>query len=473
MSASPIPDKTVLHRLIGILLDAGADFCDVFCEDSSYNAVTSDDRKINTSYSTQLGAGLRAVKDHCTFYTDCTEMTPDKLEAAARRLAAGLPTHSTLSPCTVVLADRAVIDMYSRIKIDPAEARIELKHDLVRQAQEAAWGYSGKIRQVTARYSDIKRDVLVASSHANEVVRQRLGLTEFVITVFAGSDSERQMGWSGKSFFEGMEALTGENSPTRFAEAACKQAITMLKADDCPRGEVPVVFAPGENGILFHESCGHGMEADLIEKGSSFAGLLGQRVASEKVTIHDNGTLAGYPGSYAFDDEGTPSQDTLLIENGRLCGYLHTILTASRFNVNPTGSGRRQSYAFPPIPRMRNTYISAGPDDPEEIIRSTKKGIYAADVGFGGQVDVVTGRFITSILLGFLIEDGKLTRPVKGATITGNGIQALKDIDMVGNDLVINHSPGRCGKGQEVPVGVGMPTVRVRKLTVGGTGSTF
>jgi TldD protein len=304
-------------------------------------------------------------------------------------------------------------------------------------------------------------------------VKQRLGLVEFIITVYAGDGKDRQLGWSGRSFYKGMEALTGDDSPRKIAEAACKQAHTMLEAAECPRGEVPVVFAPGENGILFHESCGHGMEADLVEKGSSFANLVGDMVASEKVTIHDDGTLPGYPGSYAYDDEGMPARDTVLIENGRLAGYMNDIVTSKKLGLNPTGSGRRENFKFPPMPRMRNTYIVAGPDDPEEIIRSTKRGIYAADVGFGGQVDVVTGRFITSILLGYLIEDGKITRPVKGATITGIGIEALKGIDMVGNDLEINHSPGRCGKGQEVPVGVGMPTLRVKKLTVGGTGSSF
>jgi len=233
------------------------------------------------------------------------------------------------------------------------------------------------------------------------------------------------------------------------------------------------VFAPGENGVLFHESCGHGMEADMVEKGSSFANLVGETVASERVTIHDNGTLPGYPGSFAFDDEGIPAKDTILIENGRLTGYLHSLLTSRRFDVEPTGSGRRQSYKHPPLPRMRNTYIAAGEDAPEDIIRSTKRGIYASDVGFGGQVDVVTGRFITSILLGYLIEDGRITHPVKGATITGTGIEALKNVDRVGYDLVLNYSPGRCGKGQEVPAGVGMPTVRVNNLMVGGTGNSF
>ncbi|MBU1318700.1 MAG: TldD/PmbA family protein [candidate division Zixibacteria bacterium] len=466
-------DKDVIHRLIQIMLDGDADFCDVYCEESAYNGVTSDDRKLNTSRSVQSGIGLRAVKDFNTYYTVCQDVTPETLIDAAKYLVSGLSVASTSPKQPLILNYGNGNDLYSHVKTDPAATEIETKFDLVREAQDTAWGYSDKIKQVTARYSDFHRNILIGSSESSEIIKQRLGLVEFMITVYAGNGKERQLGWAGKSFYKGMEALTGDDSPRRFAEAACKQAHTMLEAAECPRGEVPVVFAPGENGILFHESCGHGMEADLVMKGSSFADKVGELVASEKVTIHDDGTLPGFPGSYAYDDEAVPAQDTILIENGRLTGYLHDLVTSKRLRQSPTGSGRRQNFKFPPMPRMRNTYIVAGEDDPEEIIRTTTKGIYAADVGFGGQVDVVTGRFITSILLGYLIEDGKLTRPVKGATITGIGMDALKGIDMVGNDLEINHSPGRCGKGQEVPVGVGMPTLRVKKLTVGGTGSSF
>lgn len=466
-------NQELVSKLIRILLDSGADLCDVYYEESGYSGVTTDDRKINSSRSTQSGVGLRAVKDFNTFYTVCQDVSPENLISAAKYLGSGLSVASTPSSPPRILTFGMDANPLADAEIDPATTKTAAKTELIRSAQETAWGYSDKIKQVTARYSDFYRDIQIASSETAEISEQRLGLVEFIITVYAGDGSDRQMGWAGKSFYKGLESLTGVNSPEEFAKAASKQAVMMLEAGECPRGEVPVVFAPGENGILFHESCGHGMEADMVEKGSAFANLIGETVASEKVTIHDDGTRPGYPGSYAFDDEGFPAQDTVLIDKGRLTGYLHSLITARKFGVNPTGSGRRQNFKFPPMPRMRNTYIVAGEDDPEEIVRSTKKGLYAADVGFGGQVDVVTGKFITSILLGYLIEDGKLTRPVKGATITGTGIQALKDIDMVGSDFVLNHSPGRCGKGQEVPVGVGMPTLRVKKLTVGGTGSSF
>jgi TldD protein len=421
----------------------------------------------------QSGVGLRAIKDFNTYYTVCQDATPESLRAAAKYLASGLSVASDSPRAPVVLQYGGEVDPLSGAVEDPARAETAHKTELVKTAQDAAWSYSELIKQVTTRYSDFSRRIQIGSSETSEVRKQRLGLVEFSITVYAGDGSDRQLGWAGKSFYRGLEALTGDDSPDNLARIACKQAITMLEADECPRGEIPVVFAPGENGILFHESCGHGMEADLVEKGSSFAGLMGEMVASEKVTIHDDGTPAGYPGSYAFDDEGIPAQDTVLIDKGRLTSYIHSLVTSKKFHVKPTGSGRRENFKYPPIPRMRNTFICAGDDDPEEIVRSTKKGLYAADVGFGGQVDVVTGRFITSILLGYLIEGGRLTRPVKGATITGTGIQALKDIDMVGNDFILNHSPGRCGKGQEVPIGVGMPTIRVRKLTVGGTGESL
>lgn len=466
-------ERDILTQLISIMMDGGADYCDVYAEESAYNGVTSDDRKLNTSRSSQSGVGLRIIKHHNTFYTVCQDTSSENLIAAAKHLVSGIGTAPVSPREPVVLEYGQKSDPMSEGNDDPEAVDIKLKFDTMHEAQDKAWSYSDEVHQVTARYSDFYREITIATSDTDRIIRQKLGLVEFLIAVYVGNGSDRQMGWAGKSFYKGFDALTGENSPVALAETACRQAHIMLEADDCPRGEVPVVFAPGENGILFHESCGHGMEADLVEKGSAFASMMGESVASEKVTIHDSGLLPGYPGSYAYDDEGVAAQDTVLVENGRLKNFLHSRTTAARLGASPTGSGRRQNFKFPPLPRMRNTYISAGQDDPEEIIRSTKKGIYAADVGFGGQVDVVTGRFITSIVLGYLIENGRLTRPVKGATITGIGIDALRNIDMVGNDLVINHSPGRCGKGQEVPVGVGMPTVRVRKLTVGGTGNAF
>ncbi len=461
-------DEKTLSQSIQLLLDAGADYADIFAEKSRYFNAVSDDHKISTSAHDQIGIGIRAIRDNSDFSIIADSHKPENIMELSSTLASGLKSEGSGKSVSLSMAAPATIYNPRR---DPRDIDMPHKIEMMRAAEETAWGYSGKIKQATIRYSDFDREVLFVSSEDQQIMTQRLALIEFISIVYAGNGKERQLGWSGKSFYRGWEALEGKYSPENLVKEACRQALLMLEARDCPAGEMPVVFAPGPNGVLFHESCGHGMEADLVQKGSSFAGMVGSKVASDKVTIKDSGLIDGFPGSFAFDDEGIEAQDTFLIEKGILRGYLHSRLTASQMNTRPTGSGRRQSFRYPPLPRMRNTYILDGDDDPEEIISSTRKGLYAADVGFGGQVDVVTGRFITSIILGYMIEDGKLTYPVKGATITGVGIDALRDIDMVGNDMLLDPSPGRCGKGQEVPVGVGMPTVRVKKLVVGGTGS--
>ncbi len=463
-------DKETLRHCLEILLSAGADYADIYAEKGRIYSSVSDDRKISTSSHDQVGAGIRAVKDFADFYIACENLRPENLIATTKQLASGLKLASRQT--SLNLSGNEYRSIYSP-EIEPGNLPTGEKIEMLKKAAEIAWDYSNVIKQVTVRYSDFDREILFASSENEKVLQTHLALIEFLAFVYAGNGDGRQLGWAGKSFYQGWEAFRGENSPEEMIRQACAQAAMMLDAKACPSGEMPVIFAPGPNGVLFHESCGHGMEADLIQKGSSFSALLGQQVASSKVTIKDSGLIPGLPGSYAFDDEGVDAQEKTLIEKGVLAGYLHSRITARQMDVNPTGSGRRQSFHFPPIPRMRNTYIENGDDDPEEIIKSTKKGLYARDVGFGGQVDVVTGRFITSIILGYMIEEGKLTYPVKGATITGLGIEALQDIDRVGNDLVIDPSPGRCGKGQEVPVGVGMPTIRVKKLVVGGTGSSI
>lgn len=461
-------DEQVLSKALDILLSAGADYADIFAEKGRFFSSVSDDRKITSSGHDQVGVGIRAVKDFADYYIVCDSFGSGEILDKASHLASGLKVASGSS--TVALHPKEFPKMYDP-KIDPRDIIIAEKIEMLKKAEHQAWECSNKIKQVTIHYSDFDREIQFASSEDQEILHKKMALIEFYVFVYAGRNGEeRQLGRAGKSMYRGWEALEGENSPEALVRQACDQAVLMLDARDCPSGEMPVVFAPGNNGVLFHESCGHGMEADLVQKGSSFAGMMGKTVGSPKITISDSGLIEGFPGSYAFDDEGVPSQKTTLIENGELKSFMHTRLTARQMQSNPTGSGRRQSYRYPPMPRMRNTYIEAGSDDPEEIIRSTKRGLYAADVGFGGQVDVVTGRFITSIILGYMIEDGKLTYPVKGATITGVGIEALRDIDMVGKDLVLDPSAGRCGKGQDVPVGVGMPTLRVKKLVVGGTG---
>jgi len=463
-------EPDLAKKVLDAAVAKGADYADLFAERGVYNLVLSDDRKLRTDLYVEHGVGIRVVVGNKTCYAigDSFEETALLRLAAYVRDAAGDAGKS-----------RGIIDLRRQSTLRPypfavpgASADTETKVELIRRGEEAAWSTPHCV-QATIRHRDLQREIFLAGTLHGNIITQTLGLTEFAVMVILDRNGAKESGIRARSFYQGLEALTGDDSPEGMASKAAMIAATALDARDCPRGEMPVVFAPGENGILFHESCGHGMEADLVEKGSVFGGRIGETVASPLVSLVDDGTLTGYPGSFEFDDEGTPSQRTVLIDRGVLQTYLHSSTTARKARAELTGSARRESYKYPPIPRMRNTFILAGGSDPEEIIRETRRGLYAVDTGGGGQVNVFTGEFITSIKLGYMIEDGRLTYPVKGASIIGRGIDALRDIDMVGNDLEITHMGGRCGKGQQVPVGVGMPTVRVKSLNVGGTGDAF
>lgn len=448
----------------------GADCADIFVEQAVYSKILADDKKLKTDLNAERGVGIRVVMEGRTYYaiTNSFDSTEIMKVAAYVRDAAG---NGMASPRTIDLRTRPSHWPFP-FETAPSASETGAKVELVRRAEETAWTTPRAV-QATVAYKDHRRDILLASTISDQIVSQTLGLTEMVVVIILEKDGIRESGSKGYSFYAGMDVLQGDYAPEKIAQQAATIAAKVLSARDCPRGDMPVVFAPGDNGILFHESCGHGMEADLVEKGSSFAGMMGQAVASPLVTLIDDGMLPGYPGSFEFDDEGTPSQKTTMIDAGTLVNYLHSSITARKAETFPTGSARRESFHFPPIPRMRNTYILAGPTPPDDIIRNTKQGLYAVEPGGGGQVNVFTGEFITSIKLGYMIENGKVTYPVKGASIIGRGMDALRDIDMVGSDLEIIKSPGRCGKGQEVPVGVGMPTVRVKSLTVGGTGAAY
>lgn len=463
-------DHDILKKALEAAMSKGADYADVFVERSSYNRVTADDRKMRTSLAVEQGVGIRVVMEGRSYYaiTDSFDEHEIMRVAAYVRDAAGGATRE------VGTIDLRRIDRTwpYPFKIQPAQSEIGKKTELVRAAEERGWAAPGAV-QVTVSYRDSQRDILLATTLHDRIVSHALGLTEFHTSVIVEKNGHRESGDKGYTFYAGIEALEDDYSPERITERAVDIATTSMTAKDCPRGEMPVVFAPGANGILFHESCGHGMEADLVEKGSSFTGMMDKSVASPLVTLVDDGTLRGYPGSFEFDDEGTPSEKTVLIDKGILRNYMHSSVTAKKFGVAPTGSARRESYEFLPIPRMRNTYILAGGDDPEDIIKSTKRGLYVVEPGGGGQVNVFTGEFITSVKLGYMIEGGRVTYPVRGASIVGRGIDALLDIDMVGSDMKVAKISGRCGKGQQVPVGVGMPTVRVKSLTVGGAGDAY
>jgi TldD protein len=461
----------LLADLLRAALRRGADFADVYAEQASYNGVESDDHKINSSFLQDGGVGIRVVKNHRTFYAIAASTDPAELLTLAAQVADAAEAEKDRET-PVTLLEATAID-WPTFRQAPNEIDVQRKLDVVRTGEEVAWAGDNRVKQVLVSYRDSVRTIQLASSYTKEIQKKTLGLTEFAVCVFVGKDGELHVGSAGRSIYGGIECFTGDDSFEGITLRAKSRGVTQLEADEAPRGTMPVVFAPGDNGVLFHEACGHGMEADLIERGSSFAGKMGAPVASDLVTLFDDGTIPHAPGSYVFDDDGIAAQKTVLIENGILKSYMHSLVTARKFGVSPTGNGRRENYRHPPIPRMRNTYIGAGDSSPADIIAQTDRGLYAEVHGDGGQVDVVTGRFTTSIQVGWLIEKGKLTRPVRGATLSGIGMDVLKNIDMVGCDLVVANMSGRCGKGQNVPVGVGMPTLRVRSILVGGKGDAW
>jgi TldD protein len=295
-------------------------------------------------------------------------------------------------------------------------------------------------------------------------------LTRLNVTAIAEDNGRREIGSYGGGGRVGFDFFLEEERWRRFAGEAARQAALKLRAVDAPAGAMTVVLGPGWPGILLHEAVGHGLEGDFNRKGTStFAGRMGQKVASELVTVIDDGTIPNRRGSLNVDDEGTPTGRTVLIEKGILTGYMQDRLNARLMGMTPTGNGRRESYAHPPMPRMTNTFMLAGEDDPEDIIRSVRHGLYAVTFG-GGQVDITSGKFVFSASEAYLIEDGRVGAPVKGATLIGNGPEALTRVSRVGRDLKLDEGVGTCGKeGQSVPVGVGLPTVRIDEMTVGGT----
>jgi len=338
------------------------------------------------------------------------------------------------------------------------------------RADRAARAYDSRIKEVRASYLEELRRVLIIGSDGT-FAEDLQPLSRMSVFVIAKSGENSARGTAGGGGRHGHEVFLTEKTPEHFAGEAARQAVIQLDARECPAGEMEVVLGPGWPGILLHEAIGHGLEADFNRKQTSaFSGLLGRRVASDKCTVVDNGTLPGRRGSLNVDDEGNATSNTMLIEKGILKGYLSDKLSAKLMKLPNTGNGRRESYEHIPMPRMTNTYMLAGDDSPEDILRSVKRGVYAVNFG-GGQVDITNGKFVFSASEAYLIEDGKITAPLKNATLIGNGPDVLTKVSMVGNDLKLDEGVGTCGKdGQSVPVGVGIPTLKVDRLTVGGTG---
>ena len=418
------------------------------------------------NYNIEQGVGVRAVSGEKTGFSYSDEIVLPALNQAAN----AAKTIARAGQQNQVQAWKKHSSHQLYLPIDPLDSlTTDEKIDLLRQVDAEARKQDPRIKQVIASLVGVHEVVLVASSDGtlNADVRP---LVRMNVTVIAEEGDDREQASSGGGGRVGYEYFTQEDRALGFAREAVRQALVNLKAVAAPAGTMPVVLGPGWPGVLLHEAIGHGLEGDFNRKGSSaFSGRIGERVASPLCTIVDDGTLDRRRGSLNMDDEGTTTQQTMLIEKGVLKGYMQDKMNAELMGVESTGNGRRESYAHLPMPRMTNTYMLAGEHDPQEIIESVEKGIYAVNFG-GGQVDITSGKFVFSASEAYLIENGKVTQPIKGATLIGNGPDVLTRVSMVGNDLKLDTGVGVCGKeGQSVPVGVGQPTLKIDSLTVGGT----
>ncbi len=456
--------KKVLTEVLKTILTNGGDFAEVFIEEKKTISISCEENKIEVvSSGTDSGAGIRLISKDKTFYASTSELTKESLLKTAKALSAGV---SSKAPKIKINLKPTKANVNFKIKRPPSEVKIEEKVRIVKEANKRARSIDKRIKQVMVGYGDSIRKITIANSNGTLAEDERIQLL-FSVTVVVKENGILQTGTETKGGFIGWEVFD-EFSPEEIATWAARRAILMLEAQKAPAGEMTVVLSSSAGGTMIHEAIGHGLEADIIQKGASkYCGKMGKRIASSLITVIDDSTLPNKRGSYKFDDEGNPSQKTVLVENGVLKKYLYDYLTAKKDKTKPTGNGRRQSYHYRPIPRMSNTYIASGKSDPEEIIKSTKKGLFVKKMG-GGQVDSVNGDFVFEVEVGYLIEDGKITKPVRGATLIGNGPRILREIDMVGNDL--GFEIGTCGKeGQGVPISDGQPTLRIPKIIVGGT----
>ncbi|MCF1184972.1 metalloprotease TldD [Marichromatium gracile] len=456
-----------LDRLLGLLAGASVDAADIYFQSSRLQSWVIEDGLIKDgNFNIEQGAGLRVICGEKTGFAYSDELQfPALAQAAeaARTIARGGRGHSV-----AVGAKAPAAALYPPINpIDSLENADKIA--LLRRVDAEARAADPRVREVTASLVAAHDVVLVLADDGSLAADVR-PLVRMNVSVIVEADGRREQGSSGGGARTDLGFFLAEERALGFAREAVRLALTSLEAEEAPAGTMPVVLGPGWPGVLLHEAVGHGLEGDFNRKGTSaFAGRLGERVAAPGVTVVDNGTLPGRRGSLAIDDEGTTTQETVLIEDGILRGYMQDKLNARLMGVAPTGNGRRESYAHLPMPRMTNTYMLAGDRDPAEIIASVDKGLYAANFG-GGQVDITSGKFVFSASEAYLIENGRIGRPVKGATLIGNGPEVMTRVSMIGNDLKLDEGVGTCGKdGQSVPVGVGQPTLRIDALTVGGT----
>jgi TldD protein len=464
-------DDRSLERALGTALERRVDAADLFFEYTTQHHVALEEGIVKSGEShVEQGVGVRVQAGERQGYAHSDEITVESLELAAATARAISEGSGAGASVPVAKGGASGRDLYPVTRV-PTEVPIQQKVEILERIDTYARARDPRVKQVMASVIAQHRQVLIAT-HDGVRVGDARPLVRLNVQVIAADASgrRREIGYQGAGGRYELERLLEDDAWKPLVDEAVRIATLNLEARPCPAGTLDVVLGPGWPGILLHEAIGHGLEGDFNrKKTSAFADRMGQRVAAPGVTVVDDGTLPGRRGSLNIDDEGTPSQRTVLIEDGVLVGYLQDRLNARLMGMAPTGNGRRESYAHLPMPRMTNTFMLAGEEDPQDVIRSVERGIYAVSFG-GGQVDITSGKFVFSANEAYRIEHGRVGAPLRGATLIGNGPDVLTRVSRIGNDLALDGGVGTCGKdGQSVPVGVGLPTLRVDGLTVGGT----
>ncbi len=459
-------DKGLLSEIIKTSLLQGGDFADVFFERKELTAIGCEEGKIETVHSgLEMGVGIRVIRGEVTSYGFTNDLSREGLLEAAKivsRASQGIKREVSLD------FNRPKSTVEFKIQERPEDVTSAEKVKLVRGVELAAREVDrDKVKQVIVAYGDLVQNVIILNSDGEYIEDERVR-TRMVIQAVAAENGIIQTGFETAGGFCGFE-LFKKVSPKGLAQTAANRAVRMLTAKPAPSGKMPVIMASEAGGTMIHEACGHGLEADLVQRELSvYAGKKGKKVAAEGVTVIDDATMPGEYGSYRFDDEGVPAQKCVLIEDGVLTDYMYDRLTATKDRRKSNGHGRRESYQHKPIPRMANTYVEPGKDSPAEIVKACKKGLLVKKMG-GGQVNTATGDFVFDVAEGYLIEGGEVGPLVRGATLTGNGPEVLRRVEMIGNDL--GFTIGTCGKdGQGVPVGDAQPTLYINEILIGGTG---
>jgi TldD protein len=457
-----------LGSALDTALERNIDYADLYFEYTMTDSVSLEEGIVKSGdRHLEQGVGVRAVRGERQGYAHSDDLSLDSAKIAAGTARAIANEPSARAPVAIT-AGAPSHDLYPVVTA-PTDVPIATKVEWLGEIDQYARAKDPRITQVMASIVSQHKHILIAASDGTRVADE-LPLVRVNVQVLASDGTRREVGYQGAGGRFELEILRDPARWQELVDEAIRIALLNLEAEPCPAGAMEVVLGPGWPGILLHEAIGHGLEGDFNrKKTSAFSGRMGQRVAARGVTVVDDGTLPGRRGSLNVDDEGTPTQRNVLIENGVLVGYIQDRLNAGLMGVAPTGNGRRESYAHLPLPRMTNTFMLAGQDDPEEILKSVRNGLYAVSFG-GGQVDITSGKFVFSASEAYRIENGQIGAPVRGATLIGNGPDVLTRVSRIGHDLALDEGVGTCGKdGQSVPVGVGLPTIRIDALTVGGT----